>query len=273
MPFVQRGDIALHYQMVGAGPRLLVITGTGGDLRRRPGILDSPLAQRFSLLAYDQRGLGQSSKPDRAYSMEEYAEDAAFLLGEIGWDSAAVLGISFGGMVAQELALRHPAKVERLALACTSPGGAGGASYPLHELIGLDIETRSRHLMGIADTRLDAAWVAADPARAAAMLDGAIAAMRPIDPDDAAVEIGARRQLEARIGHDTFDRLPQLRMPVGIFGGKYDGIALPATQKRMQRQIPGSTLRFFEGGHQFLLQDPAAAPAIGEFLAGQLSKL
>jgi 3-oxoadipate enol-lactonase len=110
MAFVQLADIRIHYEQRGVGPRLLVITGTNGDLRRKPSVLESPLAQRFTLLAYDQRGLGQSSKPDRAYSMADYAGDAAQLMEAVSWKSARVLGISFGGMVAQEFALRHPGK-------------------------------------------------------------------------------------------------------------------------------------------------------------------
>ena len=86
-------------------------------MRRKPSVLESPLARRFTLLAYDQRGLGQSSKPDRAYRMADYAGDAAQMMEAVGWSSARVLGISFGGMVAQEFALRYPQKVERLALA------------------------------------------------------------------------------------------------------------------------------------------------------------
>jgi 3-oxoadipate enol-lactonase len=260
--------IALYYEMLGAGPRLLVISGTGGDLRRRPGLQDSPLARLFTLLVYDQRGLGRSGKPDCAYRMADYADDAARLLDALGWDRTAVLGISFGGMVAQELALRHPARVERLALACTSPGGAGGASYPLHELAGLDPAERARRMLGVSDTRRDAAWAAADPARAQAALDAMIQMVRPVDDDDPVAAMGARRQIEARAGHDCFDRLPQLAMPVGLFAGRYDGLAVPAAQAAMQRQIPGASLRFFEGGHLFMLQDPAAFPAIMDFLAG-----
>jgi|SRR5690348_16840581 len=193
MPFVERGDIRLFYEQRGQGPRLLVITGTNGDLRRKPSVLDSPLARRFTLLAYDQRGLGQSSKPDRPYSLVDYADDAAQVMDAIGWTSARVLGTSFGGMVAQEFALRHPHKVERLALCCTAPGGRGGASYPLHELIGLSPQQRAEHLLAIQDTRRDAAWVAADPARAQAALNELMGRARPVDPSDPTLVMGSRR--------------------------------------------------------------------------------
>jgi len=268
MAFVEWGDIRLFYEQRGEGPRLLVVTGTNGDLRRKPSVLESPLARRFTLLAYDQRGLGQSSKPDRAYRMADYADDAAKLIDAMGWTSARVLGISFGGMVAQEFALRYPDKVERLALACTAPGGSGGASYPLHELIGLSPRQRAEHLLAIQDTRRDAAWVAADPVRAQAALAELMARAKPVDPDDPNMALGSRRQIEARRDHDTFDRLPQLQMPVAIFAGKYDGVAKPEAQQAMRRQISGATLRFFAGGHLFLMQDPAAYPAIADFLAG-----
>jgi 3-oxoadipate enol-lactonase len=245
----------------------VVITGTNGDLRRKPSVLESPLAKRFTLLAYDQRGLGQSSKPDRPCAMANYADDAARLMDALGWPKARVLGISFGGMVAQEFTLRHPDKVERLALACTSPGGRGGASYPLHEIAHLSPTERARHMLGIQDTRRDAAWIDADPERAERALAELMARGRPIDPNDPHIAQGSCRQLEARRDHDTFERLPRLDMPVGLFAGKYDGVATLAAQEAMQRQIPGASLRLFEGGHLFLMQDPAAYPALGDFLA------
>jgi 3-oxoadipate enol-lactonase len=80
--------------------------------------------------------------------------------------------------------------------------------------------------------------------------------------------MGARRQLEARAGHDTWDRLEQIHCPVLITAGRHDGVALPETQDRMAGRIAGSTLRFFEGGHLFMLQDRAALPAMLEFLNG-----
>jgi len=266
MPKARIGDIDIWWERAGVGAPLLFISGTGGDLRVRPGILDGPYVKAFDVLAYDQRGLGRSDKPPGPYSMAQYADDAAALLDHLGWPSAHVLGVSFGGMVAQELVLRHPERVRRLVLACTSPGGAGGASYPFHELAHLDREARARFLIPISDTRRDAAWAAANPE-----LHDQFVAMAAADPfaGEPGHAEGARRQLAARAGHDCWDRLEMITCPVMIAAGLYDGVALPQTQRNMASRIPGAELRFFEGGHLFMLQDPAANPAIIAFLLAQ----
>ncbi len=265
MPTAQTGAVELYYERAGSGPPLLFISGTGGDLRNKPNVFDGPFARTFDVLGYDQRGLGRSSKPDVDYTMADYADDAAALMDAIGWASAKVVGISFGGMVAQELALRHPAKVERLVLGCTSPGGEGGASYPFHEIQHLEGEERAKFLLPVSDTRRDAAWAAANPDTYAQLV-----ALGSADPfaGEPGRAMGARRQLEARAGHDTWDRLGQIACPTLIAAGRYDGVALPATQERMAGRIPAARLSFFEGGHLFMLQDRAALPAMIEFLLG-----
>lgn len=263
MAFAQLGNIQLYFERAGAGPPLLFISGTGGDLRVKPNVFDGPLARQFDLLAYDQRGLGQSDRPDVPYSMADYADDAAALMTEQGLDEALVLGVSFGGMVAQELVLRHPQRVKRLVLACTSPGGEGGASFPFHEIEHLKGEPRARYMIPISDTRRDDAWAAANPE-----LYGQFVAMAAADPyaDEPGRAMGAHRQLEARARHDTWDRLADIACPVMIAAGRYDGVALPATQERMAARIPGAKLQFFEGGHLFIIQDRTAAPAMAAFL-------
>jgi 3-oxoadipate enol-lactonase len=79
--------------------------------------------------------------------------------------------------------------------------------------------------------------------------------------------IGALRQTEARRHHNTYERLPQLNLPVLICGGKYDGIAPPENQVALHRQLSGSKMELFEGGHMFLIQDRKAFPRIIEFLS------
>jgi 3-oxoadipate enol-lactonase len=229
-----------------------------------------PLCQHFEILAYDQRGLGQTSKPDIPYTMADYADDTNALIEAVGWDRCLVIGISFGGMVAQEFALGYPHRVQRLVLACTSSGGAGGASYPLLELSHLTSEEYAGKIVCLSDTRRDAAWQAANPSQFQFLLNQTLAGQQG-GSDETGRQMGARRQLEARALHDTYDRLSKLRMPVYICGGRYDGIATPANLEAMQRQIPGSRLELFEGGHLFLIQDPRAFDHIAAFLKGDLN--
>src|ERR1700735_1789096 len=102
--------VSVYYELEGTGERLMVISGTGGDLRQQPRVNDGPLAENFEVLAYDQRGLGQSSAPPSPYAMRVLARGAAALPDAVGWDDCLGLGIPFGGMVAQELAIGHPEK-------------------------------------------------------------------------------------------------------------------------------------------------------------------
>lgn len=254
----------LHTASESASP-LLFISGSGGDLRQKPSLFDGPLAGAFSLLGYDQRGLGRSAIPDGPYTMADYAEDAAALLDDVGWPRCRVMGVSFGGMVAQELAVRHPTRVERLVLACTSSGGAGGSSYPLHELAELSDAARLSRSFELSDTRMDAAWRAANP-EAFERLAGFYRSRGELGAEEPRRALGQRLQFEARAGLDVFDRLLGLDMPVYCCGGRYDGIAPPANMEAIAAQIPGAKLEFFEGGHLFLMQDRSAYPEIIGFL-------
>jgi 3-oxoadipate enol-lactonase len=269
MPFVSVRDLRMYYELRGSGPRLLFISGTGGDLRRSPNAFDSPLPKHFTVLSYDQRGLGQTDRPDIPYTMADYAADADGLLSAVGWDRCMVMGVSFGGMVAQEFAVRYPQRVERLVLACTSSGGAGGASYPLHELVGLALPEWTRRVVELSDLRRDAAWRTAHPQEFQVLVDETLAGLK-VGADEPGRAIGARRQIEARQAHDTYARLPSLRVPVYICGGRYDGIAPEDNQHAMQRQIPTAQLELFEGGHLFFIQDPRAFARITAFLRGDL---
>jgi 3-oxoadipate enol-lactonase len=265
MSTAQANGIELCYAIEGTGPRVLFISGTGSDLRNRPNVFDSPLAGAFQILAYDQRGLGRSAVPAGPYSMADYGDDAAALLDALGWGPVPVVGVSFGGMVAQELALRHPDRVSALVLCCTSAGGAGGASYPLHELTSLPEEQRIVRQLEISDLRRDADWRRQHPdqfQRLQALTRASVRADRN--------ETGAALQLGARAGHDTWARLPEIAVPVLVAGGRYDGIAPVANQEALAARIPGAELQLFEGGHLFMIQDRNAYPAIVDWLGQHL---
>ncbi|MGB5607334.1 MAG: alpha/beta fold hydrolase, partial [Gammaproteobacteria bacterium] len=120
MPYANTTELQIYYERHGDGCPVLLIGGVGGDLRGKPGLLESELVNRFDVLTFDQRGTGQTDKPDSPCTMTQYARDAAALMDAVGWNSSHVVGVSFGGMVAQELALNFPRYVRSLVLACTA---------------------------------------------------------------------------------------------------------------------------------------------------------
>ncbi len=269
MPIIKTQDLAIYYEATGdikadSSP-VLFIGGTGGDLRSRPNVMDGPLPASMTTIAYDQRGLGQTEKPQGPYTMAQYADDAVALLDALSVDRAHVIGVSFGGMVAQHLALRHAARIDKLVLCCTSSGGEY-PSYPFHELEpDISPEQRLRRLMGINDLRRDQAWQAANPDKIDSMLrytrEHAIA-----DHGTEEFKRGARAQVLARAAHDVTDRLSEIAIPTLICAGKYDGIAPVANQQVLKERLPNASLRWFEGGHMFMVQDKRALKAVIEFL-------
>jgi 3-oxoadipate enol-lactonase len=261
MPFTDANGVSLYYETAGTGERLLCVSGTGSDLRQPPRPTDGALAQTFEVLGYDQRGLGQSGLPPWPYGMADFADDAVALLEALGWHDCLVMGVSFGGMVAQELAIRHPERVRRLVLCCTSAGGRGGASYPLQDLVGLPPEERAARRMEILDTRWDEAWRTANPDMVQ------LISQHSGEGEDGAQPLGLTNQLLARAQHDTSDRLDHVACPTLVCGGRFDGIAPPSNSEFLARNIPGARLEMFDGGHGFFLQDPTAMPAIISFLA------
>lgn len=265
MPFARVRGIDIFYEIHGQGPRLFYLPGTGGDLRHHPNPFDYPLAPGFEMLCHDQRGLGQSGRPDEPYTMAGYAEDAAALMDGLDWGACPVVCYSFGGMVGQELAIRHPELVSKLVLMSTTSGGAGGASYPLHELGGLSLDERADKVTRLFDLRRTPAWQEAHPDQFAAEVAATKAAMS-VGLGEPGRRTGALRQLQARRQHDTWERLPGLSLPVLVAAGRYDGVALLADQEALAGRIPGARLEVFEGGHLFFLQEPSAFEVIREFL-------
>ena len=259
MAVVHVNGIDVHYDRQGSGPPLLYISGSGGDLRRA-NAAEGPLAERFDVLAYDQRGLGQSSKPPGPYTMADYAADAAAMIEHAGWERAHIIGVSFGGMVGQELAIRYAEQVDRAVFACSSSGGRGKPSYPIHSYLQMTPSEAARTSLAVVDSRHDEAWFEAN---AELVAEATEARARQRDPEVAA---GIRCQLLARAEHDSYDRLSQIAAPVLVAGGRYDGQAPPENQEALAAQIPGARLEWFEGGHGFVRQDAEALARFIEFL-------
>jgi 3-oxoadipate enol-lactonase len=258
---VALNGIDIYLERSGTGPPLLFLNGSGSTLDRMRPLL-GPAAARFDLVAHDQRGLGRTSIPPGPYTMADYAADAAAVLDHVGWDRARVMGISFGGMVAQELAVTWPERAERLALLCTSPGGVA-PSYPLHELEDLSPEDRAAVYLPLLDRRFTPEWLA-EHAGDRGLVE-MMAQRRDGRSDEEAR--GAREQLLARGRHDVTDRLGAIACPTLVACGRYDGIAPVANGEAVAARVPRAELRVYEGGHAFVAQDRTALPEIFDFLS------
>jgi 3-oxoadipate enol-lactonase len=267
VPHTTANEIDIYYELHGEGPRLLFCNGSGATLEQT-GFMLAPYAERFEVLAFDQRGLGRTSIPPGPYEMADYAADAAGLLDAVGWDSCRVTGTSFGGMVAQEFAVTFPHRVERLVLACTSPGG-DFASYPLHQLAEMPPDEAAALGPQLLDTRFTPEWLAGhDDGRALAEMVGNFRGAPKTDD----ARRGELAQLDARSRLDVLDRLDRITCPTLVASGRYDGIAPPRNGEEIASRIPGAELRLYEGGHLFMVQDPNAMPDMLGFLEDGLAR-
>lgn len=239
----------LHVERRGTGPRLLYCNGSGASLREVRPLLNI-LSQHFDLLSFDYRGMGLSSPVSEPYTMADVAGDVAQVLDDAGWDRTAMVGLSFGGMVAQEFAVTYPDRVERLALLCTSPGGAF-SSFPLETLADLPAEERYARSLQLADRRGTSEWLV------------------PEAPAQETAEQATARllQMQARTGHNVLDRLKNITCPTFVASGRYDDIAPVVNGQAIADRVLGATMHIYNGGHMFMAQDPTAWPEIIAFLS------
>lgn len=263
MPTGQLNGIDVYYEIHGSGPQLLLLNGSGGTTVGAAPMIQK-LAVYFEVLIHDQRGLGRTSVPHDTPSMADYAADTAAMLDHVGWPSALVFGISFGGMVAQEFAVTWPKRVGRMALLCTSSGGAGGSSYPLHTVASMPADEQARVRVHLADSRYTPEFLAANPFDQRLVEFGAAGRAAPRTAEQLR---GEAMQLVARSQHDVWGRLGNITCPTLVAFGQFDAMAPPSNSQGIASRIAGSELRCYQGGHGFVWQDRQAWPEIISFLS------
>jgi len=247
VPFLGRPDgCRLYHEVYGPpdAPTVVLLEGMGGDIpgwrRNIPN-----LARAFRLIAYDFRGNGESDEPPGPCTMSTFVEDTMALIEATGAERAHVYGQSFGGMVAQELALTHPERVRALVLACTHCG-------PVHAVPA----TRTSVPKGEPWRALYApGFPEAHPAHVAE--DLRIRAARPKHPT------GQRRQWEAMQAWDACERLPSLTAPTLVLHGTEDQVVAPANAELLAARIPGAELHWLAGaGHLYHSEMAVEADAV-----------
>jgi len=245
--------MSLHHVRRGSGSEpLLLIQGMSGHSAHWGEPFLSALDPHFDVIALDHRNTGGSPRIDGPFTLGDLAEDAVVALRELGVPTAHVMGISMGGMVAQEVVLRHPELVRSLVLGCTYAGGPEGSLSAPEVLQTLSDGMGS----GDRETALRAAWsvnvspgFAADGGHYAAFRETSLA--RPV-----AVPV-IMAQMRAIGRHDTSARLGEIRAPTLVIHGTADQMLRASNGEAIARAIPGARLELLEGtGHMFWVEEP-----------------
>jgi len=248
----------LYYEEHGRGEPLLLITGFTISSAVFEPVLDAYGAQ-FRCLIYDNRGSGRSGAPVRPTSMAELAADAAGLMRAAGVESAHAYGLSMGGMIAQELAIRFPERVRGLVLGGTSPGGPRAARPTLRELQALGGAAAGGWRDG--ERSWLARWLFSDefrrdhPERVRELL--------PLFGRHRATPQGLWAHWWASVYHDTASRLHRIQAPTLVMHGERDAMAPIANARLLAQLIPDAELAVVPGaGHAYLLERSEASLAL-----------
>lgn len=214
MPTIKANGVNLYYEIHGQGAPLVLINGLNTELTEYEPIV-RPLAQRFRVLTFDNRGAGRSDKPDIPYSIEVMADDTAALMRAVGFEQANIIGISMGGRIALALALNYPQLVKRLVLASTSARGRGHRGW----------------IVGLADR---------------------LPNLSRVHGQYPQPRYARNRQRRAVAAFDCSRRLGELHVPTLIMHGTKDHLTPYRLAQEMNAGIVGSSLISVPGGHFYL---------------------
>lgn len=250
MPRADVNGISIDYSIQGKGEPLVMIMGVGGG--KNAWYAQTRFFRNFfRTVAFDNRGIGKSGKPEGQYSIRTMSEDTVSLMDHLGIHRAHIMGVSMGGMIAQEIAINHPGRVNKLVLGCTfakaeeSPEGSRDLKVARQEYIASP-ESRSaqRKMMS---TLLDLSFNSRSR-RILFMSFAKIALM--FSNSNGTVE-----QMKAVWGHDTVERLGKITAPTLVITGTADRVIDPKSSEILSNLIPGSRLvRIEGGGHTFFME-------------------
>jgi pimeloyl-ACP methyl ester carboxylesterase len=253
MPTLTIDGTDIYYERRGSGEPLLLIQGLGGNHLHWGDEFLSALEDTFELVLYDHRGAGRSGELEGELTIARLADDTVAVLDALEIESAHVVGISMGGMVAQELVLNHRDRVRTLVLGCSFPGGPEAKMTDM-DVVGMLAEAI---LSGDGERAIRAGYevmiapeYAADPANYEIYSKVAEQYPAPIPT--------LMAQLSAIVAHDTSARLAQIDVPTLVVHGTGDRLLESVNGELLARLIPDARLELLEGaGHMFFWEQPA----------------
>jgi 3-oxoadipate enol-lactonase len=251
VPTVRANDVELFFEEAGApeAPPLVLIMGWGGD--HTAWALQTPaFASDHRVIAFDNRGTGQSGVPAEPYTIPGMAEDAVGLMDALGIERAHVCGASMGGMIAQEVALRHPERVRTLGLHCTAANADAYTRFLIETLLAVKARgDREEYVRAVMPWILCRRTMIDRPEFIRFWIERAFAHPYPIGLE------GLSRQAEAICAHDTITRLRLIRTPTLLTVGAEDILVPPSFSRDLHTRITGSELVVLEdAGHLHFIE-------------------
>jgi pimeloyl-ACP methyl ester carboxylesterase len=253
MPKAIVQDMEIYYDVQGAGFPLVLIRGLGSNADH--WYAQTPaLSSHFSVVSFDNRGIGRSQKTDGPYTISMMAEDTVALMDAIGISRAHVLGLSMGGMIAQRVALAYPQKVGGLVLACTHCGG-DHAVRPPEEIAKIFVEYILTGSQEAAQRAARCIFTEETLKNRPEVIQQYQEVSQRFPPESAAVIA----QWKAVQGHNTWTELPNIKSPTLVLSGSEDILVPPENATTLAERIPDARLKVIEGGgHQFLVEQADA---------------
>ncbi|MFZ1731322.1 MAG: alpha/beta hydrolase [Bacteroidota bacterium] len=259
--WIQVGDIRTGYRIYGSGDPLLMIMGYGSTMNLwESGMIDR-LAARYKVIIFDNRGMGETEAGSAEFTIEQFADDCAGLLDALGIEKTHVLGWSMGSMIAQQLTLKHPDKVQKLVLyAAECDAEMFPPSSEVMEKITDASGTPQERGMRFISVLFPELWLASNGSRVRGIF---FRPMGNIPPEN----IGKQ---SAAIGkwQGCCSRLAELKAPTLLVSGAEDVLVVPDNSRYLSQHIPNARLTLMDGGgHGVMFQFPE------EFCAEVLSFL
>lgn len=253
MPYATIHHFRIYYESHGAGDPLIMIMGLGGNSCWWGDSLMDEISKGSRAIIFDNRGTGRSDDPDEEFTMKTLADDVAGLMDALHIQKANVLGISLGGMIAQEFVLAYPQRVGKLIL-CSTNCGAGKSIPPAPEVISVLIQSREGRseediLKDSIPFLFSDDFVRKNPEAVAAMTENVL--RYPTSPKT------FQRQLNALMTFDSYERLSGISSPTLVMHGKKDILVLPQNGEILASRIPNAKLCLFDdSAHALFSQEP-----------------
>lgn len=263
MTKIRVGDIAMRYKIEGTGPPLVMIMGFSASMEWWPPKLIAKLAEHYQVLIFDNRGAGHTDSNRCIFTIPLMAKDTLGLMDAVGIERAHILGVSMGGLIAQDIAIHYPERVRRLVLGCTACGiwkgvklSIGRTKLWLNYLTKQDVRSR-KFMTNIAFSQT---YLEKNPDEIRSLGKRTRNFIMPLK--------NQLKQMMAVYIYDTYLKLGRITAPTLVMTGTEDYMVAPRNSDILAKRIPDARLVKFKGcGHAFVNEaEEAVATELIDFL-------